>query len=66
MIDKIRSLIDLMNDKSRKDVSAYKVWTKTGISQATLSDLKSGKKEISSLSINNGQKLVDFYDKLNK
>lgn len=66
MIDKIRSLIDLMNDKTRKDVSAYKVWTQTGISQATLSDLKSGKKEISSLSINNGQKLVDFYDKLDK
>lgn len=66
MIEKIRDLIDLMKDERRKDVSAYKVWTQTGISQATLSDLKSGKKEVSSLSINNGQKLIDFYDKLNK
>lgn len=64
MREQVKKVIDLMNDQSRKDVTAYRVWQYTGISQATLSDLKSGKKDIGSLSINNAEKIIKFYEEL--
>lgn len=53
--DKVQAVLD-------SDISQYAISKRTGVSQGSLSALRSGHKEIGKLSLDVSQKLADFYD----
>lgn len=54
MINEIKYLIN-------SDVTGYKIFQKTGISQSVVSELRNGKRDIENLSLKTAEKLYDFY-----
>ena len=55
--DKIKELLD-------SNVSQYRIWKDTGISQSKISDLRSGKSEISKISLANASLLTEYAEKI--
>ncbi|EIW3410929.1 hypothetical protein MCU99_002164 [Staphylococcus pseudintermedius] len=48
------------------DVSGYKIYKDTGISQARISDLRRGVRELGGISLDTAEKLYNYQKKLEK
>lgn len=55
MKEEIRKLIE-------SEITGYKIHKETGISESTISRIRSGKIELGSISLDNAEKLYKFYE----
>lgn len=50
----------------KSDITVYQIAKDTGVSQASLTNMRNGKKEINNLRLETAEKLGDYWDKIQK